>query len=102
MISYSLNRGGTGQETEHYQENVFRTPRHSLLRDQIFSLINKSFHLSPSGEIIGLMPPRVALARFSEPPWAILEFLPPGVLVVLSPFEGQGPPWVESSEEEAT
>ena len=34
---------GTGQKTEHCQENVFRTPRYSLLRDQIFSSISKGF-----------------------------------------------------------
>ena len=50
--------GGTGQKTEHCQENVFRTRRQSLLRDQIFSLISKGFYLSPSGEIIGVMPPK--------------------------------------------
>ena len=53
--------GGTGQKTEHCQENVFRTLRHSLLKDQIFSSIRKGFYLSPSGETIRLMPPRVVL-----------------------------------------
>ena len=52
-ISPSSVGGGTGQKTEHCQENVFRTPRQSLLRDQIFSSISKGFHLSPRGEIIG-------------------------------------------------
>ena len=52
---------GTGQKTEHCQENVFRTRRQSLLRDQIFSLISKGFYLSPSGEIIGMMLLRVVL-----------------------------------------
>ena len=55
--------GGTGQKTEHCQENVFRTPRHSLLIDQIFSSIIKGFYLSPSGEIIVLMPLRAVLPR---------------------------------------
>ena len=62
-ISPSSVGGGTGQKTEHCQENVFRTPRQSLLRDQIFSSISKGFYLSPSGEIIGLMPPRAVLHR---------------------------------------
>ena len=55
-------RGGTGQKTEHCQENVFRTPRQSLLRDQIFSSISKGFYLSPSGEIIGVMLLRAVLS----------------------------------------
>ena len=53
--------GGTGQKTEHCQ-NVFRIPRQSLLRDQIFSSISKGFYLSPSGEIIGVMPLRAVLS----------------------------------------
>ena len=52
---------GTGQKTEHCQENVFRTPRQFLLRDQIFSSISKGFYLSP-GEIIGVMPLRAVLS----------------------------------------
>ena len=77
----------TGQETEHFQENVFRTPRHSLLRDQIFSSISKGFYLSPNGEIIEVMPPRGgAFWRSLEWTQPILEFLLPGVLVVSSPF----------------
>ena len=54
--------GGTGQQTQHCQENVFRTPRQLLLRDQIFSLVSKGFYLSPSGEIIGVMSPRVVFS----------------------------------------
>ena len=46
---------------QHCQENVFRTPRYFLLRDQIFSLISKGFYLSPSGEIIRLMSLRAVL-----------------------------------------
>ena len=53
---------GTGQKTEHCQENVFRTLRQSLLRDQIFSSISKGSYLSPSGEILGVMLPRVVLS----------------------------------------
>ena len=53
--------GGTGQKIEHCQDNVFRTPRQSLLRDHIFSSISKGFYLSP-GEIVGVMPPRVLLS----------------------------------------
>ena len=53
--------GGTGQKTEHCQENVFRTPRHSLLKDEVFNSISEGFYLSPSGEIIRLRPPRVVL-----------------------------------------
>ena len=53
---------GTGQKTEHCQENVFRTLRQSLLREQIFSSNSKCFYLSPSGEIIGVMPPRAVLS----------------------------------------
>ena len=51
----------TGQKTEHCQENVFRTLRQSLLREQIFSSISKGFYLSP-GEIIGVMPLRAVLS----------------------------------------
>ena len=40
-----------------------------------------------------------AFWRSLEPPWPVLEFLPPGVLVVLSPSECWQPPWVEISEE---
>ena len=61
-ISPSSVGGGTGQKTEHCQENVFRTQRQSLLRDQILSLISKGFYLSPSGEIIGVMSPRVVFS----------------------------------------
>ena len=53
--------GSTGQETEHCQENVLRTPRQLLLREQIFCSISKGFYLSPSGEIIRVMPPRAML-----------------------------------------
>ena len=60
-ISPSSVGGGTGQKTEHCQENVFGTLRNSLLRGQIFSLISEGFYLPPSGEIIGVMPPRVVL-----------------------------------------
>ena len=34
------------------KKNIFRIPRHSLLRNQIFSLVSKGFYLSPSREII--------------------------------------------------
>ena len=40
---------GTGQKTEHCQENVFRTLRRSLLRDQIFSSISKGFYCPQVG-----------------------------------------------------
>ena len=58
------------------------------MRNQIFNLISEGFYLSPSrgdhrddvaeGE-------GGASWRSLEPPWPILEFLPPGVLVS-SPF----------------
>ena len=41
-------------------KNIFRIPRHSLLRNQIFSLISKGFYLSPSREIIRSMTSSVA------------------------------------------
>ena len=37
------------------KKNIFRILRHSLLRNQIFSLISKGFYLSPSREIIRSM-----------------------------------------------
>ena len=93
---------GTGQETEHCQENVFRTPRPSLLRDLIFSSISKSFYLSPSGEIIGVMPLTAVLPGDLQshhgPHWNLFLL---GSLLSHLRFEGQGLPWVESSEEEA-
>ena len=93
--------GGTGQKTEHCQ-NVFRTPRQSLLRDQIFSSISKGFYLSPSGEIIRLMSSRVVLPGDLQschgPYW---NFFLLGFLLFCLYFEGRGPPWVESPEEEA-
>ena len=45
----------------HCQENVFRTRKHSLLKDQIFSSISKDFYLSPSREFIRLMSLRAVL-----------------------------------------
>ena len=71
--SMTCNRGGLGKselegtwgELEggerrqaaagHCQENVFRTPRHSVLKDQIFSSISKGFYLSPRRGVIRLM-----------------------------------------------
>ena len=86
-ISQAQAGGGTGQKTEHCQENVFRTLRQSLLREQIFSSISKGFYLSPNGEIIEVMPPRGgAFWRSLEWTQPILEFILPGVLVVSSPF----------------
>ena len=37
------------------KKNIFRILRHSLLRNQIFSLISKGFYLPPSREIIRSM-----------------------------------------------
>ena len=51
--------GGGGKRRRaaagHCQENVFTTPRHSLLKDQIFSSISKGFYLSPRRGVIRLM-----------------------------------------------
>ena len=49
-----------GSKSKHSDKNIFRIPRHSLLRNQIFSLISKGFYLSPSGEIIRSMTSSVA------------------------------------------
>ena len=46
----------------HCQENVFRTPSHFLLKDQIFSSVSKGFYLSASGEIIEVMTLRAVLS----------------------------------------
>ena len=58
---------------------------HSLLRNQIFSLISKGFCLSPSREIIRSMTSSVAcFGNVLKPPWLVVEFLPPEVFVVSS------------------
>ena len=54
---FSLSGGGASKQSEHSE--AFRTLRHFLLRNQIFSLISKGFYLSPRGEIIRLISPRV-------------------------------------------
>ena len=54
--------GGSSKQSKQGKKNIFRTPRRSLLRNLIFSLISKGFNLSPRGEIIRLMPPRVVLS----------------------------------------
>ena len=79
--------GGTGQKTEHCQENVFRTPRYSLLRDQIFSFISKVFFfffVPKWGDHRGDATEGSASWKSLELPWPVLEFLPPGVLIVPS------------------
>ena len=54
--------GGSHRPTEHSDKKVFRTLRHSLLRNQILNMISEDFYLSPSGEIVGLMSPRAVLS----------------------------------------
>ena len=54
--------GGASKQSKQGKKNIFRTPRHSLLRILIFSLISKGFYLSLRGEIIRLMPPRAVLS----------------------------------------
>ena len=67
------------------KKNIFRILRHSLLRNQIFSLISKGFYLPPSREIIRSVTLSVAFfGNFLKPPWLVLEFLPSGVFVVSS------------------
>ena len=56
----SLSRGSRSKQSKHSDNNIFRIPRQSLLRNQIFSLISKGFYLSPSGEIIRSMTLSVA------------------------------------------
>ena len=56
----SLSRGSKSKQSKHSDKNIFRIWRHSLLRNQIFSLISKGFYLSPSREIIRLMTSSVA------------------------------------------
>ena len=60
-ISPSSSGGGTGRKSGRCPENVFRTPRQSLLRDHILSSISKGFYLSPSGKTLGVLPPRAVL-----------------------------------------
>ena len=56
-----------GSKSKNSDKNIFRILRHSLLRNQIFSLISKGFYLSPSGEIIRSMTSSVAfLGNFSS------------------------------------
>ena len=47
-----LEQGKENKQSKHSNKNIFRTPRHSLLRNQIFSLISKGFYLSSSREIM--------------------------------------------------
>ena len=83
----SLSRGSKSKQSKHNDKNIFRIPRHSLLRNQIFSLISKGFYLSPSREIIRLMTLSAAfLGKFLKPPWLVLEFLPPRGFLVSSLF----------------
>ena len=51
----SLSGGSKRKQSKHSSKNIFRILRQSLLRNQIFSLINKGFYLSSSREIIRLM-----------------------------------------------
>ena len=81
----SLSRGSKSKQSKHSDKNIFRIPRHSLLRNHIFSLISKGFYLSPSREVIRSMTSSAAFfCKFLKPPWLVLEFLPSGVFVVSS------------------
>ena len=81
----SLSRGSKSKQSKHSDKNIFRIPRHSLLRNQIFSLISKGFYLSPSREIIRLMTLSAAfLGKFLKPPWLVLESPPPGDFAISS------------------
>ena len=51
----SLSGGSKSKQSKHSDKNIFRIWRHSLLRNQIFSLISKGVFLSPSGEVIRSM-----------------------------------------------
>ena len=95
--------GGASKQSKPGNKNIFRTLRHSLLRNQIFSLISKGFYLLPKmGDHKVDAAEGGAFWRSLEPPWPVLECLPPGVFVVSFLYiEGQGPPWVGSSKEEA-
>ena len=74
-----------GSKSKHSNKNIFWIPRHSLLRNQIFSLISKGFYLSPSREIIRLMTLSAAfLGKFLKPPWLVLESPPPGDFAISS------------------
>ena len=75
----SLSRGS---KSKHSDKNIFRIPRHSLLRNQIFNLISKGFYLSPSGEIIRSMTSsavffenfQVAMAYAGNSSWGLHRF----------------------------
>ena len=96
-------RGGRRKQAKQIgQKNIFRTPRHSLLRDRIFSLMSKGFYLSPRGEIIRLMPLRAVLSGGLKSCHGLYwNFFLLGLLLSCLYVEGQGPPWVGSSKEEA-
>ena len=75
--------GGTSKQSKQGKKNIFRTPRHSLLRNLIFSLISKGFNLSPNrGDHKVDATEGGAFWRSLEPTWPVLEFLPPGIFVV--------------------
>ena len=94
----SLSRGS---KSKHSDRNIFRIPRHSLLRNQIFSLINKGSYLSSSGEIIRSMTSSAAfVGNFSSCHglyWKLLL----GISPFLLHLECRWLPWGGSSEEGA-
>ena len=101
----SLSRGSKSKQSKHSNKNIFRIPRHSLLRNQIFSLISKGFYLSPSREIIRLMTLSAAfLGKFLKPPWLVLKSPPPGDFAIssLSILDACGSPGADLPKREPT
>ena len=57
----SLSGRSKNKQSKHSSKNTFWILRHSLMRNQIFSLISKGFYLLPSREIMRSMMSRAVL-----------------------------------------
>ena len=91
-----------GSKSKHSDKNIFRIPRHSLLRNQIFSLISKGFYLSPCRDIIRSMTSSaVFLGNFSSRHGLYWKLLLLGISPFLLYLECWWLPWGGSSEEGA-
>ena len=81
----SLSRGSKSKQSKHRNKNIFRILRHSLLRNQNFSLISEVFYLSPKkGDHKVHNVECGVFWTFLKPSWLVLKFLPLEVFVVSS------------------
>ena len=94
--------GGWSKQNKHSKKNIFWIPRHSLLRNQIFSLISKGFRLSLGKEIKGQWRWRQCFLEIFRVAMACIGiFFFPGIWLFFLCFEHPMLSWGGSFEEEA-